>query len=129
MSGSEPFAALSDLDQVTHLRAHGVQSDDVTVLLTRADRTREHHAAHQRGATHRHRSGLDPEPEPAGLGPAERARLAERAGDLAADVADLKDALGRAGVTGYDQDLSDAHLVLATIEDDPELSTKRQSDK
>jgi hypothetical protein len=61
----------------------------------------------------------------AAAGPAGRARLAERAGDLAAEVADLKDALGKVGITGYDQDLSDAHLVLATIEDDPELSAKR----
>lgn len=56
-SGREPFAALSDLDQVQHLNLdHDVRSSDAVVLLTRGDRTHAHSRAHHAGANHQHRT-------------------------------------------------------------------------
>jgi hypothetical protein len=48
-------------------------------------------------------------------GPAALGRLSDRADELAAGVADLREALEAGGLDGYGQDLSDAHLVLSAI--------------
>jgi hypothetical protein len=54
-----------------------------------------------------------PTPAPAPPAPAALGVLADHADDLAARIADFKDMLAKLGMAGYDQDLSDANLVLS----------------
>lgn len=48
-------------------------------------------------------------------GPAALGRISDRADELAAGVADLRETLEAARLDGYSQDLSDAHLTLTAI--------------